>query len=139
MFGSEIVERDSFYTKKVSKDSRMSASRIAPDQITKQLSAWWISFWFWNITHYVLGLASSICTVLIAKNSYEDFPNMPVFVAVATAAMTFMKSDSKANSYIAAWRVLNAERIEYELDPSYSDSKLAKEHKRCESIIGKSD
>lgn len=117
----------------------MSIQRTTPKQITDQLSNWWICFWLWNITHYALGLSASICTVLIAKNPAGTYENMPVFVAVATAAMTFLKSGAKANAYIGAWRSLNAERILYELDPNYLDSKLAAEHKKGEDNIGRAD
>jgi hypothetical protein len=117
----------------------MCTSRKAPLQIREQLSAWWRAVWFWNITHYGLGLAASICSAVIAKRSATQFENMPVFVAVATAALTFLKSGIKANAYISAWRTLNAERIAFELDPNYTEVKLAEEHKKCEAIIGKAD
>lgn len=120
--------------------------RRAPVQITKQLSSWWISFWIWNGLHYALGLVATLGSVLVvqAKNNppvieAQAAQALGVIVAVCTAALTFLKSGAKANAYISAWRYLNAERIKYELDPKYTDTKLADEHKKGEDIIGKSD
>ena len=102
----------------------MSSARTTPIQITIQLANWWKCFWLWNFVHYALGLTATIGTVLIAQNRNIDYRILAVFVAVATAAMTFLKSGAKANAYIAAWRYLNAERICFELDPSYSEASL---------------
>lgn len=117
----------------------MANERTAPKQITEQLKVWWWAFWFWNITHYSLGLSASICSAVMAKNSHTGSTVLPVFVAVATAVITFLKSGTKGNAYISAWRKLNAARIQYELDPLYTEAMLAKEHSKCEEIIGKAD
>ncbi|HMY06882.1 MAG TPA: hypothetical protein PLT57_07270 [Accumulibacter sp.] len=114
-------------------------SRQAPPQIASQLSNWWKAFWFWNIAHYALGLTSSIGTALIAANKAAQWEYLPIAIAVATAAITFMKSGAKANAYIAAWRYLNAERIAFELDPGYTEATLADHHRKAELIIGKAD
>ncbi|MEG2432829.1 MAG: hypothetical protein RSA84_17425 [Acinetobacter sp.] len=117
----------------------MANERTTPKQITNQLKSWWQAFWFWNITHYSLGLSASICSVLISKKNSEICEFLPTFVAVATAAITFMKSGAKGNAYISAWRKLNAARIKFELDPSYTETMLAEVHADCEKIIGKAD
>ncbi|MBK7357170.1 hypothetical protein [Propionivibrio sp.] len=115
------------------------ALRETPPQITKQLCNWWKAFWFWNFVHYSLGLTSSIGTAWIAANKATQFEYLPIAIAVATAAITFLKSGAKANAYIAAWRYLNAERIAFELDPSYGEAQLADHHRKAEAIIGKAD
>jgi hypothetical protein len=114
-------------------------AREAPLQITIQLSNWWKAFWFWNFVHYSLGLTSSVGTALIAANKASQYDYLPIAIAVATAAITFLKSGAKANAYIAAWRYLNAERIAFELDPSYTEAQLADHHRKAEIIIGKAD
>ena len=112
---------------------------MTPPQITRQLRSWWWCFIVWNVIHYLLGLTATIGTVLIAKNTTVDYGNLAILVAIATAAITFLKSGSKANAYLVAWRQLNAERICFELDPSYTEAKLADAHKKGEEVIGKAD
>lgn len=118
-------------------------ARRIPTQIRDQLSSWWSAFWVWNGLHYALGLVATIGSVLVAQGKggtgVSDPQTVGVIVAVCTAALTFLKSGAKANAYIAAWRYLNAERICYELDPTYTDAKLAEHHKKAEGIIGKAD
>jgi hypothetical protein len=117
----------------------MSTRRETPPQILEQLGNWWKAFWFWNITHYSLGLLSTIGTAVIAANKNGDCPYLAIAIAVATAAITFLKSGAKANAYIGAWRYLNAERIAFELTPHYSEAQLADHHRKCEAMIGKAD
>jgi hypothetical protein len=119
-------------------------ARRTPSQIRDQLSSWWSAFWVWNVLHYALGLVATIGSVLVVQQSKigtgaSDHQTLGVVVAVCTAALTFLKSGAKANAYIAAWRYLNAERICYELDATYTDTKLAEHHKKAEAIISKSD
>ena len=117
----------------------MPTPQLTPSQITKQLSNWNACFWFWNVIHYALGLTATIGTVVIAQKAAVDHGSLAIVVAVATAALTFFKASAKANAYIGAWRYLNAERICFELDPNYTEAKLAEAHKKGEEIIGKAD
>ena len=68
-----------------------------------------------------------------------DQTTLAVVVAVSTAVLTFAKASAKANAYMQAWRLLDSERVSYELDVSVTEAKLAAVLKDGETIIGKSD
>ena len=120
--------------------------RTTPVQITKRLKDWWLCFWFWNILHYLLGLTATVGTVVIAATKGQALgpaatghTTLAVAVAVSTAILTFAKASTKAKAYADAWRLLDSERVIYELDASVTEAKLAATLKAGETIIGKSD
>ena len=115
----------------------MPTPQSTPSQIVEQLKNWHICFWIWNVSHYALGLIATIGTVVIAREVAVNHGALAIVVAVATACLTFFKASTKADAYIGAWRYLNAERICFELDPNYTEAKLAEAHKKGEQIIGK--
>lgn len=116
----------------------MALTRVTPAQILEQLRSWWKAFWFWNCLHYLLGLTSTVGTALSAADT-ATYEYIPFIVAVTTAALTFLKAGAKADAYIAAWRYLNAERIAFELDTSYTEAALADHHRKAEAMISKAD
>lgn len=124
------------------------STKSVPSTIETQMCWWQVCFWFWNILHYLLGLSTALGAGLIAAvDSAKDFVlvggtlpiKLPVVVALATAAMTFLRASAKANAYIQAWRGLNCECIIYLCDSSYDEQKLAQAHKTAEAIIEKVD
>lgn len=113
----------------------MSTPKATPQQIHDQLKNWRLCFWIWNVLHYALGLTATVGAVFLAQNS-NGYVLLKLAVPVAAAALTFLNAKEKANVYIAAWRLLNAERIKYELTPEYDVARLADSHAKAEELIG---
>ena len=118
-------------------------ARPVPQQILQRLKQWKKCFWFWNISHYALGLTATIGTVIIAAKPWDPptDPNttLGIVVAICTSILTFAKASSKSSCYIQAWRILDVERIAFQLDPDYPEPKLANALRTGEAIIGKTD
>ncbi|SEQ29353.1 hypothetical protein SAMN03159444_01434 [Pseudomonas sp. NFACC02] len=108
-------------------------------QIKKALENWYRCFILWAVAHYVLGVSSTICAVIAASNiniATKDI--LVVYVAVATAVLTFLKAQQKNNAYIIAWRSLNSKRIDYFAGKASLDE-LTQCYKEGEDMIGKFD
>jgi len=97
---------------------------------------------------YGLGLFAALGAALIAADkTARDYvlieTSIPITfsiaVALATAALTFLRATPKANAYIQAWRYLHNECLIYEADAAYTDKMLAEAHRQGEAIIAKSD
>lgn len=123
-------------------------SKPVPKPITDQLQNFRMCFWFWNISHYMLGLSAALGASLIAVNKENaGHPlvdigisiNLGVAVALATSALTFLKASAKANAYIQAWRLLHNEVVCFQLSENGSEDKLCDAHRKAEEIVGKSD
>ena len=121
-----------------------------PKIISNQLRNWQICFWIWNISHYTLGLLTALGASLIATRKdaagfelFSPMPGLPVtlgmLVAIATAALTFLKASAKANAYIQAWRLLHNEVVCFKVDENGSEAKLCEVHRKAEELIGKVD
>lgn len=122
-----------------------------PASVTKLLESWWLSFWIWSIIHYVLGLTATIGTVVIAatKGASADQSasccigfnpsTLGILVAICTSVITFSKAGIKANSYIQAWRIVNAVKVRCEIDSSITEKEIYDAVQKAEEIIGKSD
>ncbi|MEF9385202.1 hypothetical protein V4890_06135 [Ralstonia solanacearum species complex bacterium KE056] len=117
----------------------MGIQREVPSQALQQLRNWQICFWTWNLLHYVLGLGAAIGAAYVAAQKAEAPGWVAPAVAIATAALTFLKASTKANAYISAWRELNAARIRFELDDTVAPTILAEANERGEQMIGKAD
>ena len=117
-----------------------SAERITLKDIDKALSDWYWCFKSWALAHYTLGITSTICAILIASNIQLPFSKdyLIVYVAIATAIITFLKAQPKTNAYITAWRNLRAERMGYYAGSSSLD-KMVQTYKSGEDLIGKND
>lgn len=122
--------------------------RTLPKNIVTALRGWRACFWIWNILQYALGLFAALGAALIAADkSARDYVlvataipvTFSIAVALATAALTFLRATPKANAYIQAWRHLHNECLIYEADENYTDKMLAEAHKQGEAIIAKSD
>ena len=121
-----------------------------PKPISDQLFNWQICFWIWNVSHYALGLFAALGASLIATKKdaagfelFSAMPGLPItlgmVVAIATAALTFLKASAKANAYIQAWRLLHNEVVCFRLDENGSESKLCEVHRKAEELIGRVD
>lgn len=117
----------------------MGVQREVPSQIKQQLRNWQICFWTWNLLHYVLGLGAAIGAAYVAALKADAPGWVAPAVAIATAALTFLKASTKANAYISAWRELNAARIRFELNDTLTPAMLAEANERGEQMIGKAD
>ena len=117
----------------------MGAQREVPRQILQQLRNWQIFFWTWNLLHYFLGLGAAIGAAYVAALKTAAPGWVAPAVAIATAALTFLRASTKANAYIFAWRELNAARIRFELDDTAAPTILADANERGEQTIGTAD
>lgn len=117
----------------------MSEERKVPPEINRMLRGWYGCFIAWTIAHYLLGLYATVGAVVVASQKLPENILLSISVAVATAALTFLKAQAKSNTYSSAWRLLNTEKVCYLLDPTYSVDKLAQAYKHGEEIIAKVD
>jgi hypothetical protein len=107
--------------------------------IQKALHAWYNCFIYWAITHYFLGISSTVCAVIAASTPEFTGRNYLLsYVAVSTAILTFLKAQQKNTAYINAWRNLRAERMAYSAGETELKS-LVKCYKDGEEMIGKCD
>jgi hypothetical protein len=117
-----------------------------PAPIENQLQNFQICFWIWNILHYLLGLSAALGAALIAANkssANDQLFGLPITlgiaVALATAALTFLRASTKANAYIQAWRLLHNEVVCFQLAENGNVEKLCEALRKAEELIGKTD
>jgi hypothetical protein len=107
--------------------------------IEKALKDWYWCFKAWAVTHYILGISSTVCAVIAASSPDVNGRSYLLgYVAVTTAIITFLKAQQKNTAYITAWRNLRAERMAYYANQS-DPKKLIQCYKDGEDLISRYD
>lgn len=114
--------------------------RKVPSEITKQLNRWNFHSRVLRISHFVLVLTATICTVLVAAKLTTFPPELVQWLAALSAVSVSLISafdlGSKANRMKWAWRKLNSAIILFQEDQETTIKQLIKAYEKGEEIIG---
>jgi hypothetical protein len=95
----------------------------------------------WIVSHYVIGIAALIGSTLIAARATEFGINNAILAAVAwlvavlTGLLTFLSPEKKADRYLRAWAILNAEITRYDADYACTINDVLDACQREQNII----
>jgi hypothetical protein len=111
-----------------------------PPEIIKQLHRWNFHSRVLRISHFVLVLIATICTVLVAAKLTVFQQALVQWLAALSAVSVSLISafdlGSKANRMKWAWRKLNAAVILFQEDSDTTIKQLIKAYEKGEEIIG---
>jgi hypothetical protein len=114
--------------------------RKVPPEIIKQLNRWNFHSRVLRISHFVLVLMATICTVLVAAKLSTFPPELVQWLAALSAVSVSLISafdlGSKANRMKWAWRQLNSAVILFQEDQETTLKQLIKAYEKGEEIIG---
>ena len=117
--------------------------REVPAIVTDRLVAWRYYFRLWRLVHYSFGLTATICSVRVA--AHKSLPEavsislLSLVAAVCTALLTFLNAGSKSRAYTQAWRLVDGECMQFQVDNKYGEATLVEAVKKGEALIAKSD
>jgi hypothetical protein len=111
-----------------------------PSEILKQLQRWNFHARVLRISHFILVMTATVCTVLVAAKLTVFQPELVQWLAALAAVSVSLISafdlGSKANRMKWAWRKLNAAVILFREDPNITIRHLLKAYEKGEEIIG---
>jgi hypothetical protein len=121
------------------------APRIIPDEIEQRLTAWRRYFTRWWNVHYILGIAGTVSSILVASrpqfllNIHYALESFALIAAICIVLITFLMPSRRAKAYVAAWRILTDACTRYRLDETFSMHQLLDVFTEAEKIIEGSD
>lgn len=99
----------------------------------------------WRTFHYVLGVATTTATILIASRptSLEGYPIiyevLSIFSVFGIATISFLLPSRHAKVYSDAWRILNNACLRYTYDPEADIEILFEAVAKGEELVRTSD
>lgn len=120
--------------------------RVLPSAVADRLAAWNQQRWFWIRWRYVFGIGSIVVSLAISvlNNVIQD-PKAAVTIlgglaTALTSALALSKASEKANALNKAWRLLDTQRVAFELDPALDGKTFFTEAiRKGEAIIETAD
>ncbi|HYY43554.1 MAG TPA: hypothetical protein VE775_12530 [Pyrinomonadaceae bacterium] len=114
--------------------------RQVPQKLLEQLAKWHTQTRVLRISHALLVMLATICSVLVAARlspfNYVPVEWMAALAAISISLINALNLGFKSNQMRKAWRSLNAAIIWFEEDASVPVQHLIDVYKEGEEIIG---
>ena len=115
-------------------------TREIPQEIGARLRDWNWQARLLRWGHWLLGAIAVISSVIVAAKvhslSGDAIQWLAVSAAAATGLLTAFDLSGKGNQMRRAWRHLNAAKLRFEHEPSFSEGQLIKAYEEGEKMIG---
>jgi hypothetical protein len=123
----------------IAQTQKASSLRNIPEVFANRRSEWYVSHYIWAALHYILGIGSIICSVIVASlgSGGESKIRLPlsIIAAICAALLTFLSPSLNAQAYIQAWRTLDAACTQYQFNTQLTEQYLVKAMIEGERII----
>ena len=120
--------------------------RVLPSAVAERLAAWNQQRWFWIKWRYIFGIGSiGVSLAITVLNNLLPDPKAAVTIlgglaTALTSALALSKASEKASALNKAWRLLDTQRVAFELDPTLDGKTFFTEAvRKSEALIETAD
>jgi hypothetical protein len=123
----------------------MTEFNVVPEEFIKRTVTWHKLFYRWWFIHYAIGLTGTLAAMSVAANpkflgGWEHTIGLLSWLsALSVASLTFLDPKKRARTYVAAWRLLEAEITKYKYKETNNIQGMLDAIKEGEEMVAEMD